>query len=159
MSPNDLVPIPGGTFLMGSPSGEAGRTNEEGPQHPVTIRPFWMEKTETTWDEYDQYWRKKEEGTAKAPETPADKAADAVTRPTPPYADETFGHGREKHPVLCITHHAAYGPMFACSHASACAIVPSCMSFWRLGTTNATAGSWVKSAGKELNGRFVVGAS
>ena len=32
---------------------------------------------------------------------------DAITRPTPPYADETFGHGREGHPVLCITHHAA----------------------------------------------------
>ena len=32
---------------------------------------------------------------------------DAVTRPTPPYADETFGHGREGTPVICITHHAA----------------------------------------------------
>src|SRR5580692_3574258 len=36
-----------------------------------------------------------------------DKAADAVTRPTKPYADETFGHGREGNPVLCITQHAA----------------------------------------------------
>ena len=32
---------------------------------------------------------------------------DALTRPTPPYADETFGHGREGKPVLGITHHAA----------------------------------------------------
>src|SRR5207253_1251190 len=34
--------------------------------------------------------------------------ADAVTGPTKPYADETFGHGRDgPRPVLCITHHAA----------------------------------------------------
>jgi formylglycine-generating enzyme required for sulfatase activity len=30
-----------------------------------------------------------------------------VTRPTPPYADETFGMGRKGQPVICITHHAA----------------------------------------------------
>ncbi|MBX6312759.1 MAG: formylglycine-generating enzyme family protein, partial [Isosphaeraceae bacterium] len=28
-------------------------------------------------------------------------------RPTPPYADETFGYGRKGQPVICITHHAA----------------------------------------------------
>lgn len=102
----DMVPIPGGTFLMGSPATEAGRGADEGPQHPVTVRPFWMGKTEVTWDEYDQYWKKQEDAVREKP-TPADKLADAVTRPTPPYADETFGHGREGHPALCITHHAA----------------------------------------------------
>jgi formylglycine-generating enzyme required for sulfatase activity len=103
----EMMAIPGGTFLMGSPTSEPGRAEDEGPQHPVKIRPFWMGKTEVTWDEYDLYW-KKEEG-AKKPENqlPADKLADAVSRPTPPYADETFGHGREGHPVLCIAHHAA----------------------------------------------------
>lgn len=30
-----------------------------------------------------------------------------MTRPTPPYADETFGHAREGHPCLGMTHHAA----------------------------------------------------
>jgi sulfatase modifying factor 1 len=34
-------------------------------------------------------------------------AADAITRPTSPYADETFGLGREGNPVIAITHHAA----------------------------------------------------
>jgi formylglycine-generating enzyme required for sulfatase activity len=100
-----MVAIPGGTYLMGSPAGEPGRGADEGPQHPVTVRPFWMGKCEVTWDEYDLYWRKLPG--AKPPETPPDKAADAVTRPTPPYADETFGHGREGNPVLCITYHAA----------------------------------------------------
>jgi formylglycine-generating enzyme required for sulfatase activity len=102
----EMVPIPGGTFLMGSPPGEAGRRQEEGPQHKVAIRPFWMGKTEVTWDEYDTYW-KKDEDAKPMPGKAEDKAADAVSGPTPPYADETFGHGREHHPVICITHHAA----------------------------------------------------
>jgi formylglycine-generating enzyme required for sulfatase activity len=102
----DMVPIPGGTFLMGSPATEKERGEDEGPQHPVTLRPFWMGKCEVTWDEYDIF--RKEMGVEKPEENVKRlKAnADAITGPTPPYADETFGHGREKHPVLCITHHA-----------------------------------------------------
>src|SRR5262249_33678078 len=48
----DMVPIPGGKFRMGSPSTEKGRQADEGPQHEVTIEPFWMGKTEVTWDTY-----------------------------------------------------------------------------------------------------------
>jgi formylglycine-generating enzyme required for sulfatase activity len=103
----EMVAIPSGTFLMGSPEDEKGRGEDEGPQHPVTIRPFWMGKMEVTWDEYDLYWRKVPGAQPPPPQTEQDKNADAVTRPTPPYADETFGHGREGNPVLCITHHAA----------------------------------------------------
>src|SRR5437868_4402895 len=100
----EMVPIPGGTFLMGSPPTESGRSADEGPQHSVKVRPFWMGKTEVRWDEFDLYF-KPEEGTK--PETPQEKAADAVSRPTPAYVDETYGHGREGHPVLCMTHHSA----------------------------------------------------
>jgi formylglycine-generating enzyme required for sulfatase activity len=102
----EMIAIPGGEFVMGSPAGEKDRKDDEGPQIAVKIRPFWMEKHEATWDEFDQYWRarpgQKED---KEPEKPAN--ADAVTRPTPPYADETFKKGREGHPVLGITWHAA----------------------------------------------------
>src|SRR5438874_2310575 len=103
----EMVAIPGGTFLMGSPESEKGRSDDEGPQHPAKVRPFWMGKMEVTWDEYDRYWRKNPNAKKAEPKTEQDKAADAVTRPTKPYADETFGHGREGNPVLCITHHAA----------------------------------------------------
>jgi len=103
----EMIAIPGGTYLMGSPDGEKGRSDDEGPQHPVKVRPFWMGKMEVTWDEYDLYWRKNPNAKKVEPKTAEDKAADAVTRPTKPYADETFGHGREGNPVLCITHHAA----------------------------------------------------
>ncbi|MBV8555669.1 MAG: formylglycine-generating enzyme family protein, partial [Planctomycetaceae bacterium] len=109
----DLVPIPGGTYKMGSPAGEPKRGEDEGPVHEVKIAPFWMGKYEVTWDEYDQFAfsmdlrRKKSEGVDLAKQPEGEKAADAVTRPTPPYADETFGLGRRGQPVICITHHAA----------------------------------------------------
>lgn len=103
----EMLPIPGGTYMMGSPASEKGRSADEGPQHPVKVRPFWMGKLEVTWDEYDLYWRTNRNAKKDPPKTPEDKAADAVTRPTKPYADETFGHGRDGNPTLCITHHAA----------------------------------------------------
>ncbi len=101
----DMVAIPGGTYLMGSPKTEKGHKPDESPQHPVTVLPFWMGKCEVTWDEYDLYWVKRPG--QPEPKTKQDKLAHAVTRPTPPYADPTFGHGRRGNPVLCITHHAA----------------------------------------------------
>jgi len=107
----EMIAIPGGTFMMGSPEGEKGRGADEGPQHPVTLKPFWMGKCEVTWDEYDWYWTKRFPGGQPPPRPDIskkpDKLSDAITSPTPPYADETFGHGRLGHPVLAISHHAA----------------------------------------------------
>jgi formylglycine-generating enzyme required for sulfatase activity len=101
-----MTPIPGGKFLMGSPKDEKGRSEDEGPQHEVELRPFWMGTHEVTWDEFDLYW--KSEGPPRDEKEPKDDGtADAVTRPTPPYVDETYGHEREGHPALCMTHHAA----------------------------------------------------
>ncbi|MDX2099542.1 MAG: SUMF1/EgtB/PvdO family nonheme iron enzyme, partial [Leptolyngbyaceae cyanobacterium bins.59] len=48
----EMVWIPGGTFLMGSPKNEEGRSDDEGPQHSVTIKPFLMGQypiTQTQW--------------------------------------------------------------------------------------------------------------
>ncbi|MEA5514018.1 caspase, EACC1-associated type [Nodularia sp. UHCC 0506] len=48
----DMVAIPGGTFLMGSPENEPERLDWESPQHSVTIQPFFMGKfpvTQTQW--------------------------------------------------------------------------------------------------------------
>src|SRR5712692_1257105 len=109
----EMVPIPGGTFKMGSPAGEAGRSEDEGPEHAAEIHPFWMGKTEVTWDEYDVFafsndiYRKQELGVDITKQPEGEKIADAITRPTPPYTDETFGFGRKGQPVINITHHAA----------------------------------------------------
>ncbi|RKZ76017.1 MAG: hypothetical protein DRR19_28940, partial [Candidatus Parabeggiatoa sp. nov. 1] len=48
----DMVSIPGGTFMMGSPDNEKDRYSDEGPQHRVTVEPFWMGKypvTQAQW--------------------------------------------------------------------------------------------------------------
>src|SRR5262245_43395737 len=106
----EMVAIPGGTYLMGSPDNETDRGADEGPQHTVTVRPFWMGKREVTWDEYDLYRKEAAVGKHEENDKRLKANADAVTGPTPPYADETFGHcpdGRSGYPVLCITHHAA----------------------------------------------------
>ena len=50
--PLELVFIPGGTFLMGSPADEPGRSDSEGPQHAVTVPSFLMGRypvTQAQW--------------------------------------------------------------------------------------------------------------
>ncbi|MBE9208356.1 SUMF1/EgtB/PvdO family nonheme iron enzyme [Nostoc sp. LEGE 06077] len=44
----DMVAIPGGKFLMGSPESEEGRYDSESPQHNVTVQPFFMGKFPVT---------------------------------------------------------------------------------------------------------------
>lgn len=105
----EMLPIPGGAYLMGSPEDEKGRDANEGPVHPVSIKPFWMAKCEITWDEYDVYWENRPKGPPPRPkisEKPP-PLTDAITSPTPPYEDPTFGFGKEGHPVIAVTHHAA----------------------------------------------------
>lgn len=110
-----MTPIPGGKFLMGSPPDEEGRNEDEGPQVEVEISPFWMGVCEVTWQEYDFFCfsydikRAKEAAAAGKPypRTQLDIRAEAVTRPTPPYVDMTFGYGHDGYPAICMTHHAA----------------------------------------------------
>ncbi|MBU1212608.1 MAG: SUMF1/EgtB/PvdO family nonheme iron enzyme [Alphaproteobacteria bacterium] len=50
----EMVVVPSGSFLMGSPDGEKGRYASEGPVHPVTIaKPFAVGKFAVTWDEWE----------------------------------------------------------------------------------------------------------
>ena len=106
----DMVPVPGGEFAMGSPESEPNRNADEGARHTVRISPFWMGRYEITWEQYEIWGeeidisRQKIFGTAP---TPRDPIADAMTRPTPPYTDMSFGMGKQKHPAICMTQHAA----------------------------------------------------
>ena len=108
-----MLPIPGGTFTMGSSAGESKRGDDEGPTFAAEIGPFWMAKCEVTWDEFEEYafskdiQRKRREGADLSKQPKTEKDADAVTRSTKPYADMTFGLGNHKNPAICMTHHAA----------------------------------------------------
>ena len=106
----DMVPIPGGEYMMGSPESEPGRGEDESPQHQVKISPFWMGKCEVTWDEYDIFSYSldvKRRGLNKIAASDRDKIADAVTKPTKPYTDMTFGLGHDGQPAICMTGLAA----------------------------------------------------
>ncbi len=50
----EMVVLPAGAFLMGSPASEGGGSDNEGPQHRVTIaKPFAVGKYEVTCAEWD----------------------------------------------------------------------------------------------------------
>ncbi len=102
----DMMPIPSGEFLMGSPDSESNRKPDEGPQHKVKLDPFWMGKCEVTWDEYElfSYPEEKKKG---ADGTYTSNNADAVTRPTKPYVEMSFGMGKNGFPVISMTQHSA----------------------------------------------------
>jgi hypothetical protein len=51
----ELVFIPAGKFLMGSPPEEEGRYDNEGPVHEVTLSPFWLGCFPVTNEEYGRY--------------------------------------------------------------------------------------------------------
>jgi formylglycine-generating enzyme required for sulfatase activity len=105
-----MVPIPGGTFLMGSPDSEADRQEDEGPQREVTVSPFWMSKYEITWDQYDAWGEEIDQLRRKLMNIkagPRDLVVDGISKPTEPYTDMSFGMGTGDFPAICMTQHAA----------------------------------------------------
>ena len=99
----EMLPIPAGEFMMGTPESERGRKKDEGPQHRVRVEAFWMGKYEVTWDEYRLFMFAQQAGeTARK-----DELVDAVSRPTRPYVEMSFGMGINGYPAISMTQHAA----------------------------------------------------
>ena len=48
----ELIMLPGGAFLMGSPEAEPARFSNEGPQRQVEVAPIAIGKTEVTFDQW-----------------------------------------------------------------------------------------------------------
>jgi formylglycine-generating enzyme required for sulfatase activity len=110
----EMVLIPSGSFLMGSPVGEVGRQDNEGPQHEVRVAPFYLCTTETTLELFLAYYQETmsakkdfiEVEQAKKDAEQSRDDVDAITGPTPVYGDLTMGYG-EKHPAMGMTWHNA----------------------------------------------------
>jgi formylglycine-generating enzyme required for sulfatase activity len=106
----DMVPIPGGKFKMGSPDNEPGHKPDESPVHEVKISPFWMEKCTATWNEFELFMYPNEEKKAretKKLDPSLNALTDAVTHPTQPYVEMSFGMGKDGYPAISMTQHAA----------------------------------------------------
>lgn len=103
------------TFKLGSPASEEGRSDNEGPQIEVEMEPFWMGKTEVTWDNYNkfrnEYYRYMNQK-LDIWDAAEDEWADAVSIPTPLWEQDTrpilTGMGDEGgYPVADISPYAA----------------------------------------------------
>ncbi len=109
----EMVPIPGGEFLMGSPKSEADREASEGPQFKVKVEPFWMGKYEITWSEYKTFMElhdvfKDFESYKMRPVTEKNQA-DAISAPSNLYDPSfTFESGEEpRQPAVTMAQYAA----------------------------------------------------
>ncbi|MFM7184803.1 MAG: formylglycine-generating enzyme family protein [Planctomycetota bacterium] len=108
-----MIPVPGGTFRMGSPAGEVDRSTDEGPQVEVRVEPFWMGRCEVTWAEYKQYMAAFEifvaMRAAKVRSITSANEADAVTAPSALYdPTTTFTNGEDDDlPAVTMTPFAA----------------------------------------------------
>ena len=109
----EMVLIPKGSFQMGSPADEAGRKDDEGPQHEVQLDSFYLCTTETTIGLFMSYYQetvsaKRDLLGVQEEKKDAEKAngVDAITGPTPVYGDMTMGYN-EKHPAMGMTWHNA----------------------------------------------------
>ncbi|EAR00582.1 formylglycine-generating enzyme family protein [Maribacter sp. HTCC2170] len=102
----DMVLIPEGDFLMGSPKGEEFRKDDEGPQKKASLDAFWMGKHEVTWEMFQLFFKQNQE---LFTELEPDKlsAIDAITRPSPPYEDPSYGMGKDDFPAVSMSTYSA----------------------------------------------------
>src|SRR5689334_11194399 len=92
----EMMVVPAGSFMMGSPKGEPGRSADEGPQHTVTIaRPFAVGRFSVTFEEWDACAA---DGGCNQMEVLA--GLGKVIRPYKP-SDEGWGRGRR--PVINVS--------------------------------------------------------
>src|SRR5687767_9796829 len=81
----EMVVVPAGEFMMGSPESEIGRGSNEGPQRKVTMRSFAIGKYEVSFAQWDACAA--EGGCTHKPD------------------DETWGRGRR--PAINVSWHDA----------------------------------------------------
>lgn len=109
----NMVPVPGGTFEMGSPETEPCRRPDEGPIRTVQVKPLWMGEIEVSWREYLAFYAATSTGAKTAGETQAgreggvQRSPDAITGPTPPYGAPDQGWGKGLRPAITMSWHAA----------------------------------------------------
>nr|WP_214460473.1 SUMF1/EgtB/PvdO family nonheme iron enzyme [Flavihumibacter fluvii] len=82
-----MVPIPAGSFTMGSIATDKDKKADEMPQRTISISAFWMGSFEVSRDAFDLFFR--DETISQ------NSTVDAITRPSAQYIDLTWGMGKE----------------------------------------------------------------
>ena len=104
-SPSTWSPSPGGSFKMGSPADGEGAQEGRGPAARGHGAAVLHGQTRGDLGRLPPVPRPRHQA-GRWPAAATTKP-DALTYPTPPYADETFGLGRGKTPNIAVTWHAA----------------------------------------------------
>ena len=96
-----MAPVPAGEFQMGSAAASAPA--DERPQHKVRLDAFWMQTHEVPWDSYLMFMFADQAHESAKP----DALVDALSRPTAPHLEMSFGRGNAGFPAISMTQHAA----------------------------------------------------
>jgi formylglycine-generating enzyme required for sulfatase activity len=96
----EMVVLPAGSFAMGSPAGEEGRSDNEGPQHVVTIgKPFAVGKLHVTVDQFGAFVRETGYETS-----PCGFLHPTTTESVPNSSWRNPGFAQESsHPAVCLS--------------------------------------------------------
>jgi formylglycine-generating enzyme required for sulfatase activity len=101
----EMVIIPAGSFMMGSPDNEIGRSAAEGPQHRVTVQKFAVGKflvTKKEWAIFAKETQRPTKGGCCWAELPGDSGKPWEMNPTASWNNIGFKQD-SSHPVVCIT--------------------------------------------------------
>jgi len=91
----DLVKLPPGSVTLASP-------DKDSPPRKIDIKPFWIGRTEVTWQEYTTWFLRLD-----LPEDQRFQDIFAETRPSLPYGPYDHGYGADGYAALAVHSHAA----------------------------------------------------
>ena len=110
----DMVSLPAGSFIIGSPESHPDHKPDEGPQKEVAVDAFHIGKYELTWDVFELFFKQNKDIFVKLGEDKVMKI-DAITRPSPPYEDPSYGMGKDGFPAVSMS---AYSALVFCKWLS-----------------------------------------
>ncbi|MDX1769302.1 MAG: formylglycine-generating enzyme family protein, partial [Arenibacter troitsensis] len=110
----DMVLIPEGKFMMGSPEDQVDRKADEGPMKTVELDAFYMGKYELGWEVFELFF-KQNKNLFESLEAEKLSGIDAITRPSPPYEDPSYGMGKVGYPAISMS---AYSALVFCKWLS-----------------------------------------
>ncbi len=96
--PNETVAIPGTDLKIEMVYVPGGKTKSGDPEVDVDLRPYWMSRTEVTWEAFVKYFENRKL-----------VKVDGVTRPSPPYEPPHGTMGTGAHPAVGMRWHGAMG--------------------------------------------------
>ncbi|MGJ8655736.1 MAG: formylglycine-generating enzyme family protein [Akkermansiaceae bacterium] len=100
----EMLPIKAGTFTW--------KGEQDGDSLEVSLSPFWMGKTEVSWNEFEpfmrpKFTREKNGQVKKFMREHIEDDIDFIARPTPIYHPVNHGMPLDDHPAISMTQHSA----------------------------------------------------